>query len=279
MLNKLQAFALIIYADSAAFFTKTKTNWDTKKISGEIWSTLDDSDQPLPDLLRQFENILNITGKLANVEIHLVYAKNAAGRLASVPEALTELGCNHWQVLRLEPLLNRVRSVAKAPSCKECDEDWLCKFLLPVLESTFNYTDEALQVERAREEQSHQETKETLRDDIRRLNQEKVALQAYVESLQRPDIERLTTFLPAIYRNFWGIVSPSELALLSDNTSIPNIPSPYLDPSADTVMTIKKKLQKLPKSEQEKVRLFCKELTHPLKVREEMRDWLEDENG
>ena len=86
-------------------------------------------------------------------------------------------------------------------------------------------------------------------------------------------MEHLLTFLPAFYRNFFGTVRPDELALLAGTLQVPALPSPYHDPSPDTVHVLRKRFLNLPIGEQTRVLDFCRQLTHRLDVRPEMADF------
>ena len=101
-------------------------------------------------------------------------------------------------------------------------------------------------------------------------------LQAQIAALARPSMARLLTFLPALYVNFWGVVRPDELALLVGELEIPAIPSPYLEPSADTLLALKKQLKALPDTDRSTLLSFCRALPHKLTLRPEMREFFPD---
>ena len=99
-------------------------------------------------------------------------------------------------------------------------------------------------------------------------------LQEQLHALQSPSIEHLLTYLPAFYRNFFGTVRPDELALLVGTLQVPELPSPFPDPSSNTVHMLRKKFLNLPTEEQARVLGFCRQLTYRLEVRPEMADLL-----
>jgi small GTP-binding protein len=73
-----------------------------------------------------------------------------------------------------------------------------------------------------------------------------------------PSIEHLLEFLPAIFNNFWGIVSPLDFSLI---VKIPiQLSSPYIYPTNDEVSKTNAKFCTLPISEQLKIKVFCKDL-------------------
>jgi len=91
------------------------------------------------------------------------------------------------------------------------------------------------------------------------------------------DIEKLVTFLPAIFRNFWGTVRPDELAMLAGTLNIPQIPSPCPEPSAETIGRMKRYLFSLPPEERARIIEFAQMLPYKLQVRSEFQGlWKEE---
>ena len=73
-----------------------------------------------------------------------------------------------------------------------------------------------------------------------------------------PSTEHLLEFLPAIFNNFWGIVSPLDFSSIV-KISI-ELPSPYIYPTADELSKTNAKFNMLSISEQVKIKVFCKDL-------------------
>jgi hypothetical protein len=227
----------------------------------------------LQQVLKDQSDRINQQHDLRDVELHLLYGLGDVEAMADAPKALTSLHCSTWQILRLEPLLERA-AVAKGftPAAPLEDEKWLKTVLLPILTSTFAYSNKAFQAEEARALQEHEDTMESLRADVQIKHHEVAQLQARINALQLPGVEHLLVYLPAIYRNFWGVVRPDELALLAGTLEVPKIQSPYPDPSPDTVVMLKRRFLSLPEIDRERVLGFCRELPHRLDVRSEMRE-------
>lgn len=227
----------------------------------------------LQQVLKDQSDRINQQHDLRDVELHLLYGLGDVEAMADVPKVLSSLHCSTWQILRLEPLLERA-AVARGitPPAPLEDEKWLKAVLLPILTSTFAYSNKAFQAEEARARHEHEDTMESLRADVQIKHQEVAQLQARINALQLPGVEHLLVYLPAIYRNFWGVVRPDELALLAGTLEVPNIPSPYHEPSANTVLMLKRRFESLPELDRERVLGFCRALPHRLDVRSEMRD-------
>lgn len=109
-------------------------------------------------------------------------------------------------------------------------------------------------------------------DEIGALRAENQQLRSQLATQERSGLEQLLVFLPVIFRNFWSVVRPDELALLAGTFQVPNIPSPYPEPSADTITTLKQRFLQLSEHQQASIIGFCRELQHRLEIRSEMRD-------
>ncbi len=251
--------------------------WARKRIKGEeVVDIKPGKAGELASVLRELSDQSNREEALRDTELHLLYGQADVAAVTDIPKALAELRCSTWQILRLEPLLARA-AVAwgrtnEKPFELEVEDKWLRSVLLPLLSSTFSYSNQAFQAEEARARQAHDDTLESLRADVQVKRQEVAQLQTHIHALQLPGIEHLLVYLPAIYRNFWGVVRPDELALLAGTFTVPDVPSPYPDPSSDTVVALKRRFLKLPELDRERVLAFCRDLSHPLVVRSEMRD-------
>lgn len=112
-----------------------------------------------------------------------------------------------------------------------------------------------------------------LRADIARLTAEKSVLEEALRLLRMPAIEPLLAFLPAIFRNFWGVVRPDEIAMMAMTCQTITIPSPYPDPTPETVLFMKRRLQSMPQNERDALLNFCRSLPHRLQIRAEMREF------
>lgn len=81
---------------------------------------------------------------------------------------------------------------------------------------------------------------------LEQLRIENKRLRAQLAQGSPMSLEQLVAFLPVIYRNFWNSVSPNDLALLSGNLKIPEIPSPCPEPSAEVIATMRQRLSAMP---------------------------------
>lgn len=266
-------FALILLPERAAFFRFETNHWRVEKINGESWSPLLQP-EVVTGLLQSLDRRIN-DGNLAQVSLEVLYDQNAIGALPSLAATLAELQCLHWQILRLVPLRQRAIVLSGEPAKDPWAIEWLCKAMLPVLQASIGYSDESLHLACRNVEQVHEDTLDTLRADRRQLEAQLVELQAQIRAVQLPGVTHLLTYLPALYRNVWGCIGPHELALLAGQLQIPEIPSPFPEPSADTLTALQRRLLKLPREERQRLHAFCQALPHKLNPRAEMRVWLE----
>ena len=287
-------FVFFLHHNRACCFKHETGTWQLHRLKGEASVELRGR-QPLQPLLQDLSDQINATQALENVPIHVFYGQETVDTLKNAIHDLLQLKCKTWQILQMEPLVARAQAKRPFPTPTNVqsifsllgDSDkttlnWVCQVLLPIVSSTFFYTDLAMASELKRDRKSQQikhsqhqkeeeETLESLRKDRQNLVTQIQNLQQQVQVLQSPSMEHLLTFLPVIYRNFFGAVSPEELALLAGTLQVPEVPSPFPDPSPDTVYVKRQQFLSLPADDQTRIRGFCRQLTHhQLKVRTEM---------
>lgn len=283
---------LLHHHQAACFMNDEAGRWQLRLLKGEACIALRGR-QPFQPLLQELSEQINVAQALAGVHIHVFYGQETVDVLKQVPQELLQLGCQTWQILQIEPLIDRAQAHTLCPVAQpflshldESDQAalaWVRQVLLPIVSSTFFYTDRAVvsELERVRQSwqaqteqarQAHEETLESLRAERKSHEAQIQLLQQQVQALQLPSMEHLLTYLPAFYRNFFGTVRPDELALLAGTLQVPALPSPYLDPSPNTVHVLRKRFMSLPADEQARVLGFCCQLTHRLEVRPEMAD-------
>jgi exonuclease VII large subunit len=290
-----QLLAILLRAGEALCFRKEKGKWEWCNINSERRTRLQEAED-LKGLLHDLCEEVN-QPDLAKFDLYLLYDAVSLPHLEHLSKTLHKLKAARFQVLRLEPLADHAeRQNRKA----KADEDaWLREELLPALEALFSYDDASLAAARKRAEQeneekiarhrqqlderraqlesAHEETLESLRAKKDALRQELEEVREQLWAMGKPQMEHLLSYLPVIYRNVWGTPKPVDVALLAGHIEPPAIPSPYPEPSADTVLRKRRELGKLPRDEQERLRAFCRNLPHTLEIRLEMRDFLAEQ--
>jgi hypothetical protein len=278
MQNPARTLAVLLLDGEATCFVRERTSsWQPVPLSGERWHPLNER-YPLASLLGELKERMNVSDHLAAFTLHLIYDQTALQWLEHVPRDLVAVECTHWQVLQWEPLRDRSARLHDAsPYASRPSLDWLQLALLPVLDATFNAQDDALAASHAGTEREHADLVARLQADRLRLEAEIAAQREQLAALQRPAVEDVVTYLPALYRNVFGTIAPHDLALLAGSLQVPQIPSPWPEPSPDTLRALQARLRKLPEQSARRLRDFCRELPHKLELRAEMRTWLGDD--
>ncbi len=274
MTVKQQTYALVIEPHRVAFFQRTLSDWQTSSLSGEQgWlSTEAGMGDPLFRRLQALNGRINSVHQLSRCAIWVLCAEAAYPQLTELARHLDEMLCRQWQLLQLEPLL--LNAAAILPGERD-DIQWLQEVLLPQaalrLQDVLGNIEETVEPARVQKEQDLNR----LRQEILQLQLEKSELKASLTVAMQPESEQLLSFLPVIFENFWSSLSPADVALLCGQLTIPEIPSPYPEPAADTVHTMKRRFLALPLAEREKIVRWCQSLSHPLRVRNAFRDLLQ----
>lgn len=262
-------YALILTQNQAMFFTRnTSAQWQAKRINGEISNRVQHS-RDLTLLLKKLNDYINQSSQLANIDLNIIYDTQHQSLLTDLPQQLAELHCHCWQILRWEPIVQR--ALILKHTSNPYDHTWLAQTLLPTLDSSLNYLDEAWHIERERAHAVHEENMESLRTDRAHLETQIAQLKQQIQAMQLPDMEQLLVFLPILYRNFWSSIKPSDLALLARTYRIPEVASPFPEPDNHTIIQMKKHLQALPTSQQQRLLDFCQQLPQDLEIRPETR--------
>lgn len=110
---------------------------------------------------------------------------------------------------------------------------------------------------------------------------EGVRREAEPDALRESDLERLATYLPALYEHFFGIVPPTDLALLCGKVTPPQVPNPWPEPAPETLRKLQANFRALPKGVQRQIVNVAKSLPQAprLKPRVEMLKDLETLEG
>jgi len=240
-------YALVLIGDRIACFESTGTNqtWRSTSISGDQWVSLSSHSGYTPgSVLNQLSERCNLKSQLAQMHITLVYELAAAQYLADVSRVFSELQCQRWEVLRYESLAERV-TLSGGDQPRPHDVVWLAEHLLPALALP-------AMVEDALFRAAH-------KVDV---------------SSGLPDVHLLQLYLPLLFQNFWSSVSPQDLAFMSGSLEIPDVESPFPEPSREAVAVLRRSFLGLPSEKRQSVLRFAHDLTYHLKVRDQMSDLL-----
>ena len=174
-----------------------------------------------------------------------------------------------WQILAWEWLAERFGFGDASPW--EAAEP-LVNQVLPWLVTA----DDAAQrqhLQQARESEHRSET-EQLAAQRNALVQANERLRAENAALQQVDVERLVSFLPALFPRVFTVLGPTDLAQLCGRVEPLSIPNPYPEPSEETLRTLQRGFRALPQQLQQQIVRFVARLPqrHKLQPRAEMRE-------
>lgn len=247
-----EKYALVLIGDRVACFETTVQDnalWKIMTIHGEPWLSLrSHSAQTLSAVLRQLSERRNLLKQLAQVHITLIYEQAAAEHLADVSPALYGLQCSSWEVLRYEPLAERI-VLAEGAFARPHVVEWLAEHVLTQLQAPQPPAN------------AFANCGNPPRDDALRS--------------QLPDVALLQLYLPLLFQNFWSSVSPQDLAFMAGALQVPDVQSPYPEPSSEAIAVLRRRFLGLPASQRAVVLSFAQELAYKLKVRTQLRDLME----
>lgn len=174
-----------------------------------------------------------------------------------------------WQILAWEWLAERFGFGDASPW--EAGES-LVSQVLPWLVTA----DDAAQrqhLQQARESEHHSAA-EQLAAERSALAQANERLRAENAALQQVDVERLVSFLPALFPRVFTVLGPTDLAQLCGRVEPLSIPNPYPEPSEETLRTLQRGFRALPQQLQQQIVRFVARLPqrHKLQPRAEMRE-------
>jgi hypothetical protein len=254
---------------ATCFVGGDQSSWRHEGLHGEAWLPLS-GNAGLETVLRELDDRMHYSDGLARFTLHLIYDQATRSALASVAATLEAVQCKHWQVLQWELLCDRAAALTgSAASLPRPALDWLRQGILPMLDVVFGH---AADVRVA--EQAHADSVARLTADRMRLEAEIALQREQMATLQRPALDDVVTYMPALYRNVFSSIAPHDLALLAGSLQVPQIASPWPEPAPDTLQALQSRLRRLPQQRAAQIREFCRSLPHRLEMRAEMRAWL-----
>lgn len=271
-------FTVFLINHRASIFRRDpRARWQIEPLSGEEQTELKPSHakDELLKLLEKLSKNLNRSSQLNHCQITLIYEKEAVPYLMSFAELSKQLQCTDWQLLRWDSLCRKIEPNIK--KIKEINGEWLLKKALPLLDSIADYDEAVL----SQLHIDHEDTVESLRLKEAQLNAKIQQLNKQIAAMGNPEFNTLLSFLPVIYEKFWTHIAPADLAILNHQFDIPQIPSPFPEPSIMAVNAAKRQIDALPEDEQQKLYHFCELLNEhydTLRIRPQMRYFVQGDH-
>ena len=271
----MKIVAILVDSDYAICFQfNSNRTWETVRLQGERTHCIED--RGIFPILQEINEQLNAESELSDVHFYVLYADDAKHLKDSFSKTFQDFGCNRFEYRSLQILHNSITpavandALDTAHILSAKNDLWLKEFLLPLLlaeekvspikNNTVTVSDNSADVIAS------------LRSSLAEKEAEIENLRVQLNKVRLPNMEHLLTYLPMFYRNFFGTVRPDELALLAGTYKIPKIESPFPEPSADTIATLRQRFNQLPENDRECVINWCRTLTHRLSLRPEMRN-------
>lgn len=181
-----------------------------------------------------------------------------------------------WQLLAWEWLADRFGLGNATPW--EAQETFTAQ-ILPWL-TTADDSRQRQQLQHASEREHHTET-ERLAAERAALAQENDRLRGQNAALQQVDVERLASFLPALFPRVFTVLGPVDLALLCGQVTPLSIPSPYPELSEEALRALQRRFRALPHELQKQIVGFVAPLPQRQKLqpRPEMRELVQSLEG
>ena len=256
--------------------------WQRIDLKGSTHYLHKDKENSLSIVLKDISGCLNLKDKLAKVKVSLIYQQAKENLLLDAVKILTEHHCSSWQILNWDSIYQYALQVLNVEQVffdtKTLDHAWVQEHILPLVwhENSIAHQQQALAALRQEKNQlaeqigfMQSDAEQALAQQVSKLEHDKQLLQqqisdarAQLQKLQQPDMESLIVYLPAIFRDFWNVVRPDELAMIAGVLSSPAIQSPYHSPSLSTVQHKKRQFSALSAASQAKILGLCRELAH-----------------
>lgn len=271
-------YALVLF-DTAILFKCKHSTWDVYPIYDEKTNSLRDNNAAA-NIAKELDTHINATSQLRDIELMVIYDKEASSQIPNLSTSLLELQSVNWQLCSWQFVIQKLNNINNELQINintmKSNITWLSQSLLPII-NNLGYKDIETDIESKDYKDSQENTViehielEKVLESNHDLKQEVQRLQHQANALQGLSIHKIITFMPAIYQNFWHVVKPSDIGLLVGNYAIPEIPSPFPEPAMDTIHIMKKQFLALPKQEQQQIIEFCQQLTYPLSMRQEFK--------
>lgn len=270
---KKENYSFVILKDRLYCYHYLNKEWKLEPIQGEESTQIDSDDSFNWDsYLNKLNQRHNHDNKLKNVSITLIRSNETNfSYINNFPDSASKYNCSTWQLLISEELLQK-KQIASL------NKDTISQVLLPktrLFESLGDITKENKEmIELRLELQKLEQQKETLLKDIRQTKEQKLR---EMETL--PNTHDLITYLPLFFSDIWTKINMSDIACFAESLEIPEMPSPYQEPSNDCLHRLKHRFQQLPSPKQTAIIECCHDLQHQYKVRRSALYLLENDHA
>ncbi|WEI23746.1 hypothetical protein PYR74_07200 [Acinetobacter bereziniae] len=233
--------------------SQNQIDWSIVPIKGEDTFIHHDDQSNVKTVLDETNQYLNLDDDLASVEVSILYTNSNW-----LNETITQLHAFkniHVQVLNFSNLVDYACKSLNVSRPEILNLTWIAQSILPLtsLQNSWKEHQKLLdaihlqeQLALSQQQENHNQIQIDFSHKLAELQKERQKLQIELRqiqqqlaSVQRPNLENLLSFLPSIFKNFWNTVRPDELANIAGLLDVPQVPSPYHNPSITAVRTKK----------------------------------------
>lgn len=256
--------------------SNNQTVWDILPIQGEESFLHHNRKDCLKNILQECNQRLNLDTKLEDVTVTVLYAVQDYSWLIEALHQLNSLKNKQVKILRWQGLVEYACKNFAEEVPKSLNSEWIAQYILPLtcLENSWQEHQKLIdslnlqkQMQQEQLQAEEQQVQTNFAEQLAKLQAEKQKLllevrevQKKIAAVQRPNLEALLSFLPSIFKNFWNTVRPDELANIAGLLNIPNVSSPYHNPTSSAVQSKKRQFQALTETEQQQIITFCRQL-------------------
>lgn len=258
--------SMVILNDHLSIYEYQNNIWESMPIKGEHNYEHEEDIGCLNTSILELNARMNQNNNLAKYQVTILYTQSKANWLSNALSILTEnYQCTKIQVLSYELIINAMEySNDKDIS----NPDWISQHVLPksVVENTSEQeqllNDKLTSLQKSLNDnkkilyQEYDEHTNQLNTEKQKLIERINELRTQITNTHSPNLENLISYLPAIFKDFWNIVPPIELANIAGKINPPNIPSPYHSPSEQAVALQKRKFDSLDENTQKEIIVF-----------------------
>lgn len=254
--------------------SQNQIDWLIVPIKGEGTFIHYNDQSNIKTVLDESNQYLNLDDKLASVEVSILYTDSAW--LGETITQLYALQNTSIQVLNWKGLVDYACKSFNLNKPSSWYSEWVKQNILPLtsLQNSWKehqklldavHLQEQLKLSQQQEDQSRIQVDFSkkladLQQERQKLQIELQQIQQQLGSVQRPNLENLLSFLPSIFKNFWNTVRPDELVNIVGLLDVPQVPSPFHNPSIAAVRTKKRQFLILEECEKQKIIGFCQQL-------------------
>lgn len=257
-----------------AYHRHNEQGWLGLNIKGERAYHHQGQAEDVNDVLQECNELLNLDDLLQEINLHVVYADRQTNLAMMFLNKATKVYKNQKFISR--PLAQVYQYYAdknknaKQPALDDIDDAWIQNHLLILLDfdSSWRQAQKHLSdIKQKQQEYLNQQKIDelTFSKHQTQKQQEKSALEKQIRDKKQelavvlaPEMESLLSFLPSIFKDFWTVVRPDELANIAGLLTPPQIPSPIQNPSDQAVKSKLRQFVLLDDDQQTQIIGFCR---------------------